>query len=393
MTLLAVLRGVSLLGDSLAMITLYLRLAPTGRPWAIAALSIAATLPLMLLSPIAGQVIDRVPAKRFLAAIGLVEGAICLGLGYWHGLDATLVLMLALSCAVAFSFPGYSALVPTLAGEENIASSQGIMQAVQGGASVLGPMLGGVLVGTVGQSWPLYLDAMSYAIAALATLGLRHDRRPSARNDIERAESGGMLAGITLLWRDGLLRPTVVVTFIFLLAVNIINVAEVFFITRTLHGSALAYGLLAASFGLGSVVGSLIAGRFSQELVHLARSILVTITVVGLMFTIVGLATRVGFTYPFMVVAGVAAGVANVAFFTLTTVRSPEAMRGRVFAAINSIFTAGQIGATALGGLVLALVTPRTVYQTGGALATLSALILGPIALRASRAAKRREDL
>ena len=44
--LLALLRGVSFLGDSVALVTLYLRLAPQGHAWEIAALSIAGALPL-----------------------------------------------------------------------------------------------------------------------------------------------------------------------------------------------------------------------------------------------------------------------------------------------------------------------------------------------------------
>ena len=389
--LLATLRGVSFLGDALAMTALYLRLAPLGHAWAIAALSIAGTLPLVVLSPLAGQTVDRLPAKRLLVWLGIAEGVVCLGIGYWHALAATISLMLVLSALVAFSFPAYSALVPTIAGEQNIAASQGTMQAVQGVASILGPVLGGVLVGWVGQSWPLYLDGFSYALAALATLALRHDRRPSARTTIERAQSEKMLAGVSFLWNDRLLRPVVATTLVFLLALNMINVAEVFFVTVTLHGSALAYGLVGASFGVGSVIGSILAGRFDQGLVRLARSILISITVVGFAMIAVGLVTRVGYIYPFMAVTGVSAGIANVAFMTLCTVRSPEALRGRVFAAIGAIFTGDQIGATAAGGMVLAIVSPRSVFLIGGVVATACALVFGPLALRASVQAHARE--
>jgi hypothetical protein len=73
-------------------------------------------------------------------------------------------------------------------------------------------------------------------------------------------------------------------------------------------------------------------------------------------------------------------------------VRSPELLRGRVFAAIGALFTGNQIGATALGGLVLTLIAPRTVFQIGGIAATVSALALGPFALRSSAAAHAREQ-
>lgn len=389
--LLAGLRGITYFGDSMALVTLYLRLAPIGHAWAVAALSIAGTLPLVVLAPIAGHVVDHVPAKRLLTRLGLVEAAICLGIGHWHSMTATLLLMLALSTCVAFSFPGYSALVPTVAGEDNISRAQGLMQAAQGGAAVLGPITGGLLVGWTGQSWPLFLDAGCYLVAALATTRLRHDRRPSPTNAIERLESGKMMAGVLFLWNDRLLRPIVLTTLVFLFTLNIINVGEVFFVTVTLHASAIYYGLLGASFGLGLVAGSLLAGKLDQGHLHLARRIFLAIVVVGVMFGLVGLVTRVEFIYPLMVVAGVSAGIAQVAFMTLCTVRSAELLRGRVFAAVGAIFTGGQIGATALGGLVLSLVAPRTVFQVGGVVATLSAVVLGPLALRASSSARTHE--
>ena len=83
-----------------------------------------------------------------------------------------------------------------------------MLQASQALASVIGPVLGGLLVGSTGQSWPLYFDAISFVLAAVATGWLRHDRRPSPRttlSDVE-AEHEGMMAGVAFIFRDGLLR-------------------------------------------------------------------------------------------------------------------------------------------------------------------------------------------
>ena len=382
--LLALLRGGSFLGDAVALVALYLRLAPVGHAWAIAALAIAGSLPLVVFAPIAGHVVDRVPAKRMLVLLGLFEAAVCVGIGYWHGLAATLGLMAVLSCGIAFSMPGYSALIPSIAGNDNVARSQSMMQAVQGGASVLGPVLGGLLVGWSGQSWPLYLDAMSFALGSIGATMLRHDRRPSSRNTIEAVGSEPMTSGVTLIWNDGLLRPVIVTVMVFLLSLGITNVAEVFFVTQTLHGSATQYGLVGASFGLGTVAGALFSRRLAQGLVELARSLLITVVVVGIAIGVIGLVSKVILIYPFMTIAGLAAGIAQVAAVTLFTLRTPEPLRGRMFAALGAMTTASQIGAMTAGGLVLTVLAPRTVFQVGGGASALSVVILGPLALRAS---------
>lgn len=389
--LIAAFRGISFLGDAVAFVALFLRLAPLGHAWMIAALSMAGSLPLVVLTPVCGHVIDRVPAKAFLALLGLAEGVVCVGLAAWHGVAATLVLMFVLSSLGAFAYPGYAALVPFIAGEENVARSQGLMQSVQGVSNVAGPAVGGLLVGALGQSWPYLFDAVSFAVCALATTLLHHDRRPSPASDLARAETPRMTAGLRLIWNDDVVRPLIAAILIFMMAIGMVNVAEVFFITRTLLGSATLYGLVGASFGLGMVAGSLVAGRFSQQIVHLARAVLVSVLATGVFIGLAGFARHVVEVYPLMVIAGANIGIANVAGTTLFTVRTPEALRGRMFAAVNGILTGSQLGAIAAGGVVLTLVAPRTVYQIGGVAATASILVLGPLALRAARAAHQRE--
>ncbi len=389
--LLAGLRGASFLGDTVALVALYLRLAPLGHAWAIAALSTAGALPIVLLSPVAGHVVDHVPAKRMLTLLGLAEALVCTGIAYWHGVAMTLILMATLSCAVAFSLPGYSALIPTLAGEDNIAKAQGIMQSVQGVAGVAGPALGGLLVGWTGQSWPLYIDALSFLLCALGTTLVRHDRRPSPATTIESAESPSMMAGIALLFQDTILRSITIVFAVFIFALGMVNVGEVFFATQVLHGSATQYGLIGASFGLGSIGGAIWGGRLRQDVLLLARYSMLSIIVIGVMIGAAGLVEHVDYIYPLMVVAGVFAGIANVSSNTLLTLRTPEQVRGRVFAAFGAIFTAGEIGSYAAGGLILMAIAPRTVFQVAGVASTITALVLAPLAIRASAAAHSTE--
>jgi len=392
LTLVAILRGVSYLGDAIALIALYLRLAHGSHAsWAIASLSIAASLPLVLLSPISGFIIDHTPVKRLLVFLCLFEGVVCIGIGLWHGTIITILLMALLSCFVAFSFPGYSALVPKIAGEENLTAANSTMQSVQGIAAVAGPGLGGLLVGLLGQSWPLYFDAISFGLGAIGTWFLVTDRRPDP--GVERPKKGerDLGSGMRVLFSDGVLRPLVITFVVFLLALVMINVAEVFFITKTLHSSALMYGLVGTSFGVGNIVGAVASAKIKQHDVSLAKASLLGSIVVAVFVGVIGLVEHVGYMFPILVVMGVAVGVVNVTLTTLMTVRTPEAQRGRMFAASSAVFTSAEILGTVFGGLILTVVAPRTVFQIAGTVTTLFVLVFGPFALRATRSAKNIE--
>ncbi len=388
----AILRGVSYLGDAIALIALYLRLAHgSNASWAIASLSIAASLPLVVLSPISGFIIDHTPVKRLLVFLCVCEGVVCVGIGLWHGRVITILLMALLSCFVAFSFPGYSALVPKIAGEENLTAANSTMQSVQGIAAVAGPGLGGLLVGLLGQSWPLYFDAISFGLGAIGTWFLVTDRRPDP--GVVRPKKGerDLGAGTRVLFGDGVLRPLVIMFVVFLLALVMINVAEVFFITKTLHSSALMYGLVGTSFGVGNIVGAVASAKIKQHDVSLVRASLLGSLVVAVFVGVIGLVEHVGYLFPILVVMGVAVGVLNVTLTTLMTVRTPEDKRGRMFAASSAVFTSAEILGTVFGGLILTVVAPRTVFQIAGVVTTAFALVLGPFALRATRSAKQSE--
>jgi MFS family permease len=390
--LIALFRGVSFLGDSVALIALYLRLAHGGHPWAIAALSVAATLPTVLLAPIAGFVVDNVSAKRLLVWLCGGEALVCVAIGQWHGTVATIVLMALLTGGVAFSFPGYTALVPVITGDEELVRGQSTMQTVQGVASTAGPAVGGVLVGLLGQSWPLYLDALSFALAGLGTWVLATDRRPGSDHVRKGRGERDMGAGMRMIFADKLLSPLMIITVVFLLLLLMINVAEVFFTTRTLHGSSLMYGLVGTSFGAGTIAGAIGAKNLHQSPIRLVRACVVSIVVIGVFIGAIGLVEHVGYMFPLLAVSGTAVGVVNVAFTTLFALRTPEAKRGQVFAAMNALTTSAEIGGTVLGGLALTVIAPRTVFQLAGIIATLSVVVFGPFALRASRRAHRSEQ-
>ena len=192
-----------------------------------------------------------------------------------------------------------------------------------------------------------------------------------------------MTAGLRHVARDRVIAPVVLDFFVFLLALGMVNVAEVFFVIRTLHGTPLAYGALGAAFGAGTIVGSVLAGRQSHEIYPLVRRLMLMVVLAGLAVSGVSFVTVVGEIYPFMVVAGVAVGIVNVAAMTLFTLRTPEALRGRAFAAVNALIQSAQVASFLLGGAALGLLAPRSVYRMGGLASLGGALLFGALALRA----------
>ena len=385
--LLVVLAAVSALGDEVALIALLLRVAHGGiasHGWLVAALSIAGALPFVALAGPAGLVVDRVRARPLLIGLGLVEALVAAGLGYWHNDVVTVLLMALLSSVVAFSRPGYSALLPSLVGLENVAPAQSGLQAGGSLALAIGPALGGLLVGTIGQSGPLYLDAASFAVAAALTALLRGERAP-AREDA-RAERKAMLAGARFIVASATLRPVVVTVGVLMLSLGAINVSEVFFTTVTLHASALGYGVAGAAFGVGSIAGALAGGRAPHEPARLVKVSLALIAALGVMLLVAGLSVDIAMLWAVLLATGVLVGLVNVMFSVLFSIEAPPEMRGRVFAAATGVFTTAQMGSMVLGGLLLSVISPRAIFVLAGAVAAVTVAAVIPLERRVRHA-------
>ena len=376
----AAARGMSFLGDQIALLTLMLRVAQHGPRIMTALITLCSALPAVVLSPYAGGLVDRIPVKRFLGLLGFVNALAAAGLGLWHGQVATLVLIAILGSSAAFTGPGYSALVPSFVEPDDLPKANGLLQTWTASASMAGPFLGGILVASFGTSWPLYIDALTFVVLAVGTFALHHDRVPAA--DAHLAEKRDVWAGVKLLWGDPLLSAVIVVIIFFVLALMMVNVTEVFFITKTLHASTLMYGISGGIFGVGMLTGSIIGGQLKGSLTRQVLYIFGGAFTISACFVVIGLSPSLAWIFAPLAIAGIGNGITEVVFPTLFVLRSDEAIRGRVFAAVGVIFTIASMVSIAFGGLAVSVLSPRGVFLLGGIASGVAILVLAPFALR-----------
>jgi len=382
----ALLRALSLLGDEIALVTLMVRVASHGGHFAgtmVAALTVANVLPPVVLAPYAGWIVDRLNAKRLLIPLALFQAVVAASLALWTGGAITLALVLLLGCGVAFTLPGYGALVPAIVGVDNVGRAQGTLQAYVGLAAIAGPALGGLLVGAAGQRWPLVIDAITFVGLGVGTM-LLHGNRVPERRALTR-ERGELSAGARFLWHDGLLRPLTAVVALVVLALGVVDVAMIFLVLRVMHAHTWEYGLTWAAFGTGLVAGSVASSRLTHDAIRSARRVFVCVGVLGLAFATVGLMPSVWWVILPMFIGGAANGLLSAAASTLFMTRSDDAVRGRVSACVNALFNAMQLVSLSCGGLLIAVWSARVIVFSSGALSLLTVLVLAPFALRAGR--------
>ncbi len=149
-------RALSMLGDGVALVALLLRTqAHGGGAWPVVTLLLAGMLPLMLLAPLVGRLVDRTDSRTLLLASSLLQLLCCTALALRTDLTSTLVLVTALGAGQSVSSSTWQALLPRIAGRDGLPAALGLSQAASTAAMILAPVLGGVLTGLYGARIPL----------------------------------------------------------------------------------------------------------------------------------------------------------------------------------------------------------------------------------------------
>ncbi|WP_434452691.1 MFS transporter [Lentzea sp. E54] len=302
----------------------------------------AAVAPGLVVSPVAGALLDRIGATRSVVA-DLMASAVLVGaLAFFSGdIVAVLVLVALYSLTSPLNIAGVRVLLPRLvpghAAERANALDIGLFNLVE----VLGPVLAGGLFALAGGQATMVVVAVLYALACAFMVVLPSGRpvqtehRPLLRSTLE---------GVRYVLTHPVLRALVVSYGLYQVAWGVLVVA-----VPAVAGSTRA-GLLWGVAGFAGIVGALIVGHVLHEGRERAAMIVgIAITAAATVVAIGGLA---GLTVG-LIAIGLASGLVNVGLLTLRQRRTDPDKLGRVLAVSISLNVLGMPIGSAVGGFVV----------------------------------------
>ena len=389
---------ISLIGDSLAMIALVLRVHDQGGgTTGIALLMIAFALPTVLAMGVAGHIADRFDSRPVLLVSTSVQLFACAGLASLENHWSTYAFVALLQCGQAVSSPTWGALTPRIAGDEDMGRVISLQRSLLAASGIAGAALAGLLVGTHGTTTALWVDCGTFGAVVLAA-GLVRTRR-GGRHEASRRYAEPVNAarprtfdGLRILRRDRLIWLIFCWTIPFIIVLEGVNVVEVFLVRDDLGASPTTYGLLEAFFGTGAVAGSWAAGRLATDAARV-RWVLIGLAGTALSIGLAGLAPTIAVLAMWLVLLGTFNGGANAAIGPLYVVRPADADRGKVLAAINGVSRGASILALGLGGLVGGWLGARVTFVGGSVCALLVVAALALLLRGVDRTAPARAEV
>jgi MFS family permease len=333
--------------------------------------------PVLLLSAVAGVVVDRVPKRRLVLATQMalmlpafaLAGLVWAGwIRYWH--VATLAAVIGL--VNALDMPTRQSFLVEMVGREDLLNAIALNSTTFNAARVTGPALGGLLIARYGTSVAFLLNALSFLAVVLSLTAIRAGSEPRPRRGTTLREE--LMDGIRYATRTPLV--ALILGLVFAVSTFAMNhgVLVPLFAREVLHEGVHVFGLLMASLGAGAVVGAVAVAALGY-----GRPPLATVVVPGLGVAI-GILT-LAFVRHVALAAGVlfVVGIMQIIFQngcnTIVQVTVPDELRGRVMGVYMMVFAgATPVGASLIGTVAEGAGVPAACL-VGGGLALLGVLL------------------
>jgi MFS family permease len=371
-------RSFSELGGQMTLIAvMYQVWQTTGSTVSTGAVGMARAVPLVALGLFAGSVTDRSDRRKvylitttgqatcsvLLAAQGLLGRLPVLGV---------LSLVAAQACFGADGAPAFRTFIPRLLPAPQVAAGLALNRITFQAAILVGPAIGGLLLGWRGVGVCYLIDAVTFVFAFYGAFGL-----PTMRPEGEPARPGlrGVVDGVSFLLghpavRGALLTDLATTVLSFPISLfPLINAERFDNDPRTL-------GLFLTVIAAGGVIASIFSGAFTRS-TRPGAVMLVGSAVWGAALALFGVAPNPWLGLSFLLLAGAADTISVVSRSTIVQLHTPDELRGRVAAAEQIVGQAGPDVGNMRGGLVADATSGRAALVSGGLLCVAAVALIG----------------
>ncbi|MEV8564575.1 MFS transporter [Streptomyces sp. NPDC051322] len=281
------------------------------------------------------------------------------------------------SVCAALNSPARSAMMPRLVPAEQLPAANALSSMTGTAGMLLGPMLGGLIVGFRGYQAAYLVDALSF-LAALYAMWRLPSMLPDRVAGAKRRAS--VLDGLRFLAT----RPNLRMTFFSDFCAMILAQPRALFPAVALlwyGGDATTTGLLVAAPAVGALLGGVFSGWLSGVRRH-GLAIVYAVAGWGLAVAVFGLTRNLWLGLFFLALAGAADTVSMVFRNTMMQVAAPDEMRGR----LQGVFIVVVAGGPRLGDFIAGsagdLWTPSIAVVGGGIACVLAVGLLGFVGRR-----------
>lgn len=329
----------------------------------------------MLFTLIGGVVADRRDRRHMLLGSQYIQMATAFTLAalvYFNIVHIWQILALSFitGLAQAFGGPAYQSLIPSLVDKKDLPNAIALNSIQFNLARVIGPLLAGVALATLGMVSCFTLNGLSFLAVIVALLSLRIRHTPVVTTERVLTQMRGGLSYVR--HHHALFELTVLAFATTFLGMPLLTLLPVF-TQNVFHQGVGAYSRLMAFSGAGAVAGALVIawlGRFRQ----MGTAALLVQGLFGLLIIGFGVSRSLPLSAAILFLSGAAMMTAFSTITSLVQLIAPNEMRGRVMSIFMVAFRGGMPLGSLTAGYFANVWSAPTTLVVDGALLTLVAV-------------------
>ncbi|MGE3911379.1 MAG: MFS transporter [Chloroflexota bacterium] len=381
-------------GDTLhyiALVVLVFQL--TGQGIAVAGLVVAEIVPVLLLGPVAGVIIDRFNRKAVLIGADLFRAALVLSLVWPQGAWHAYVVAAGLAAGNTFFNPTVQAVIPTLTTDEQRLAANSVSWSTGRLVQIIASALAGGLIGLIGTGPAFVLNTVSFVASAVLIATLVMPPHAGQISIEAKRGLGQYLAdardGLRFAARDHFVSRLLLIQGLASLASGATGALLVVLAERHLQLPPSGFAWLIGAIGVGALLGPLIPNTLARDYRD-ARWLFVPYIIRGVGDVLLAIFIPLPVALLILFAYGLSASTGIVVFNSVVQQAVPDAVRGRVFTLLDVTWHAMRLLSLGLGGLMVDLVGIEPIFWVGGVLLALAGVLglamLGrdPLAMRPS---------
>lgn len=351
----------------------------TKSPFLLGVVGFCQALPRLLLGAVGGAIVDRVERRQLLISTQILAmaQAFCFwALVYfgWIQLWHIMSLVLFLGTVNSLNQTARHSLINNLVPREDLMNAIALNSSLANLAKIIGPSIGGVLIGIIGVAGCLFVNAVSF-LAIIVTLVIMEFPTLTSRMNEELPFWAEVTEGYRFLRSERRLLAIILLTYAVALVGTPYSRFLPVFATDVLNAGPTAFGLLLASPGIGAVLAGLgIAslGRLRRRLHFVAMAVYA--------FSLSLILFSFSRSLPLSMLFLMLVGASNIAFRavanTVVQTETPPHLLGRMLSLFFMDKGMWSFGTLFIGSVAHVVGTPRAITISGLACALAASVLL-----------------
>ncbi len=355
-------------------------LAPAGhKALALGGVGLVRAVAIFVCSLVAGVAADAFDRRRLLLVTNVTLLVISsllatVTLTGTDGLGILYVLTSLSAAASTFDNPARNSFFPSLVPREQLPNAISLNSILFQTASVVGPVIAGVVIAKTNVGWVYVVDVLSFVVLIVLLVAMR-DLPPQRTTGRAGLTVGAAWEGVRFVFGRPLIRSSMLLDFFATFFASATALLPIF-AQDVLRVGAHGYGVLSSATAAGAVVTSLFMARFIERIERRGLTLVVAAVIYGLVTIGFGLSRLFWLSFACLVLSGAADMVSTVLRNVIRQLATPDEMRGRM-TSVNMIFFMGgpQIGELE-AGLVAQAIGPLGSVVSGGIGCVLAVLFI-----------------